>query len=65
MIPAGRQIVKAGIVAAMKKLLVLALLAVASLVLARRRAAARMHGTPDHWPSVPRKSNLDAPSTPA
>jgi len=63
MIPAGRRVVKAGIFATMKKLLVLAVLAVVSLVLARRRAALRMHGTPDHWPAVPRK--LDAPSTAA
>jgi len=63
MIPTGRLVVKAGIVDTMKTLLVLLVLAVVALLLARRSAALRMHGTPDHWPSVPRK--VDAPSTAA
>lgn len=63
MILARHRVVKAGIVGTMKKLSVVLLLAALVLLLTRRRAAPHMHGTPDHWPPVPRRAGT--PSTAA
>lgn len=44
----------------MKKLLLVLLLATVAVLVARRRAAQHEHGTPDHWPAVPRKIDATA-----
>jgi hypothetical protein len=54
-----RGVNRVGYFAAVKRLLVLCVLAALCVVLARRvyaRSSLRQHGTPDHWPAVPRKA---------